>query len=74
MKRGANDKRYMSPLAATQKGLMTAYIDQLARKGSVKADQRHVQKILESGRLYGPMTHEAQLKAVEYAYGIKLLR
>lgn len=70
--RGANESRYLSPLAHTP--LLGKQNDQLARQGAIKDDQRHVRSILESGKLYGPLSPEAQIKAVEYAYGIKMFR
>lgn len=74
MKRGANENRYVSSLSENYSALPTHHSDQLARQGLIKDNQYHVQRVLATGRLYGPMTPEAQLKAVEYAYGIKKLR
>jgi hypothetical protein len=70
--RGANESRYVSALV--QAPLPTKQNDQLARQGMVKDDQRHVRSVLATGKLYGPLSPEAQIKAVEYAYGIKMFR
>lgn len=45
--------------------------DLLSMENLIKGDQRHLQKIFASGKLYGPMDPAAQVKAVEYAYGIR---
>lgn len=74
MTRGANQSRYVSTLVHNDAPLATNQNDKLALQGLIRDDQRHVQMILATGKLYGPMTPEAQIKAVEYAYNIKMLR
>lgn len=72
--RGANELRYLSPLAGNHTPLAILHADQMARQSTIKDDKRHVRSVLESGKLYGPLSPEAQIKAVEYAYGIKMFR
>lgn len=67
--RGANGSRYVSALV--QAPLPTKQNDQLLRQGLIRDDQRHLQAIFKTGKLYGPMDQAAQVKAVEYAYGIR---
>jgi hypothetical protein len=45
--------------------------DLLAMQNRIKGDQEHLQAIFDTGKLYGPMDRAAQVKAVEYAYGIR---
>ena len=45
--------------------------DVLFRSKMLLSARRHLQMILESGKLYGPMTEAQQIEAVEFAYGVK---
>ena len=54
-------------------GLFANQNDLLAMQKLIKGDQLHLQKIFATGKLYGPMDAEAQVKAVEYAYGIRTI-
>ena len=53
-----------SPLYANQN-------DVLSLQKMIRGDQRHVQKIYSAGKLYGPVSQEDQLEAIQYAYGIR---
>lgn len=45
--------------------------DLLSTEKLIKGNQQHLQAIFNTGKLYGPMDRAAQVKAIEYAYGIK---
>jgi len=71
--RGANENRYVSAVANNQVPINANQNDLLAAKNLIRGDQRHLQAIFKTGKLYGPMSPEAQVKAIEYAYGIKTI-
>jgi hypothetical protein len=52
-------------------GLFANQSDLLAMQNRIKGDQRHLQMVLKGGKLFGPMTQEQQIEAVQYAYGIR---
>lgn len=51
-------------------GLFANQNDLLAMQNRIKGDQRHLQMVLKSRKLYGPMTEQEQIAAVKYAFGI----
>lgn len=52
-------------------GLYANQNDLLCTQKQILSSRRHLQMILASGKLYGPMTEAQQIEAVEYAYGVK---
>lgn len=45
--------------------------DLLAMQNRIKGDQRHLQTVFRSGKLFGPMSEAEQLKAIRYAFGLQ---
>lgn len=64
-------------LKPTQSKLLTSgpiYANQndlLAMENRIKGDQRHLQTVFKSGKLFGPMSEADQLDAIQYAFGIR---
>ena len=72
--RGANQSRYVSAMVNSQAPLTTNQNDLNALRALIRSDQLHLRQILATRKLYGPMTTEAQIEAVEYAHGVTLKR
>jgi len=72
--RGANQSRYVSAMITNQTPINANQNDLNALRALIRSDQLHLRQILATRKLYGPMTPEAQIEAVEYAYGVTLKR
>lgn len=55
----------------SESGFYANQNDLLAMQNRIKGDQRHLQTVFRSGKLFGPMTETEQLKAIRYAFGIQ---
>lgn len=45
--------------------------DLLAMQNRIRGDQRHLQTVFRSGKLFGPMSEAEQLSAIRYAFGMQ---
>ena len=72
--RGANENRYIPEVDSKHTPMSSHQSDMLLVQNTILGDKAHLRAIFNTGKLYGSMPKAAQIKAVEYAYGIKMFR